>query len=77
MAEKKKGGAARVEAPEDERRVLVELTSTGQKLRARAASIPNEMLCKLRLPLEEAAALRDSLKRLTRELQALPEGNEG
>jgi DNA-binding MarR family transcriptional regulator len=71
------GIVARRRAPEDERRVLVELTSAGQKLRARAASIPNEMLRKLRLPLEEAAELRDVLKRLTRDLRALPEGSEG
>jgi DNA-binding MarR family transcriptional regulator len=71
------GIVVRKRAPEDERRVLVELTAAGQKLRARAASIPNEMLCKLRLPLEDAEELRDSLKRLTRELQALPEEEEG
>ncbi|WNG60903.1 MarR family transcriptional regulator [Archangium gephyra] len=67
----------RKRAPEDERRVLVELTPAGQKLRTRATSVPVEMLCKLRLPPEQAVELRDALKRLTRDLQALPEGNEG
>ena len=71
------GFVARRRAQEDERRVMVELTSAGQKLRVRAASIPKELLCKLPLPLEEAAELRDALKRLTRDLRALPEGNEG
>ena len=71
------GLVARKRALEDERRVMVELTSAGQKLRARAASIPKELICKLPLPLEEAAELRDALRRLTRDLQALPEGNEG
>jgi DNA-binding MarR family transcriptional regulator len=71
------GIVVRRRAPEDERRVLVELTPAGQKLRARAASIPVEMGCKLQIPLEQAAQLRDTLKRLTRGLQAAPEGNEG
>ncbi|HEX5746272.1 MAG TPA: MarR family transcriptional regulator [Archangium sp.] len=71
------GIVVRKRAPEDERRVLIELTPAGQKLRARAASVPVEMLCKLQLPLEEAARLRDTLKRLTRGLREPPDGNEG
>ena len=71
------GLVARKRAQEDERRVLVEPTPAGQKLRARAASIPKEMSCKLPLPFEQAAELRDSLKRLARDLRAQPEGNEG
>ena len=70
------GLVARKRALEDERRVLVELTPAGQKLRARAASIPKELICKLPLPLEEAAELRDSLRRLARDLGSPPEGNE-
>ncbi|MFY0571112.1 MarR family winged helix-turn-helix transcriptional regulator [Archangium lansingense] len=71
------GLVARKRAPEDERRVLVELTSAGQKLRARAASIPKELMCKLPIQFEEATELRDALRRLTRGLQSGPEGNEG
>ena len=60
------GLVVRKRAAEDERRVQVELTPAGQQLRARAVTIPKEMFCKLPLAPDEAAELRDSLKRLAR-----------
>ncbi|QRO03032.1 MarR family transcriptional regulator [Archangium violaceum] len=65
------GLVVRKRAAEDERRVQVELTPAGQQLRARAVSIPVEMFCKLQLSPDEAAELRDSLKRLTRGMREM------
>jgi DNA-binding MarR family transcriptional regulator len=70
------GLVARKRAAEDERRVLVELTSAGQQLRARAAAIPKELLCKLPLSGDEVTELRHSLKRLARGLREADVGDE-
>ncbi len=60
------GFVVRRRAAEDERRVLVELSPAGQQLRARATSIPKDLMCKLPLSFDEAAELRKSLTRLAR-----------
>lgn len=54
----------------DERRVLVHLTDAGVALRERAAPIPEALRCSIPLALDEAAGLRDALRRLVRTLQS-------
>jgi MarR family transcriptional regulator, organic hydroperoxide resistance regulator len=46
---------------EDERQVLITLTSHGRDLRALARSIPHDILCATGGPVEEIVALRDNL----------------
>ncbi|ALL14210.1 MarR family winged helix-turn-helix transcriptional regulator [Caulobacter henricii] len=55
---------ARSRDPQDERRVIITLTSEGQDLREAARAIPAQILCRIDLPLETLAALRDRLKTL-------------
>lgn len=55
---------ARSRDPQDERRVIITLTSEGQELREAARAIPAQILCQIDLPLETLAALRDRLKTL-------------
>lgn len=55
--------------PEDERRVLVTLTETGQTLRQRAADIPACVGRATGLTPEQIARLRQSLRDLRRALQ--------
>jgi MarR family transcriptional regulator, organic hydroperoxide resistance regulator len=50
--------------PEDERRVVVSLTTTGNKLRDKALDIPGALACRVDLPLGELSALRAQLQRL-------------
>jgi DNA-binding MarR family transcriptional regulator len=50
--------------PEDERRVLVELTGAGWELEKRLAEIPARLGSAMRISLEEATALRDQLNGL-------------
>ena len=50
--------------PEDERRVLVELTDAGRGLEERLAEIPARLGAAMRISLEEANALRDQLNTL-------------
>ena len=56
--------------PDDERRVLVDLTDAGKALRARAAHIPLTVLSQLPLPVEEVVALRGMLENLNSGLMA-------
>jgi DNA-binding MarR family transcriptional regulator len=56
----------------DERRVLVELTTAGRRLRTRAADIPRQAFERYGLDLAEVERLRDDLTRLARSLD--PEG---
>ncbi len=54
----------RTRDPEDERRVIIALTETGAALRDKARTVPEQLLCRLDLPLEELGDLRDRLKTL-------------
>jgi DNA-binding MarR family transcriptional regulator len=56
------GLVARTRDPEDERRVIVALTSAGVALRDRARTVPEQLFCKLNMPLDELGALRERLK---------------
>jgi DNA-binding MarR family transcriptional regulator len=61
----KAGYIVRRRDPEDERRVLIDLTDEGRALRERAAVIPLAVICQLPLKPEEAMALKDLLTRLS------------
>jgi len=56
------GLVARRRDPEDERRVIVTLTEVGAALRDKARAVPEQLLCKLNLPLDELGDLRERLK---------------
>ena len=68
------GFVTRTRDAKDERRVLVDLTPAGRRLRERAAAIPETLRCGLPLALDDAAALRDALWRY---VQALRTGGAG
>jgi DNA-binding MarR family transcriptional regulator len=48
----------------DERRVIVSLTAAGRHLRIRAEAVPGQLSRSVGIPLDEARALREQLKRL-------------
>jgi DNA-binding MarR family transcriptional regulator len=50
--------------PEDERRVLVELTDAGWGLEQRLAEVPQQLGASMKLTLDEAMGLRDQLNAL-------------
>ena len=58
------GLVARTRDPQDERRVIVALTDAGVALREQARSIPEQLFCKLQLPLDELGDLRERLRSL-------------
>lgn len=60
------GFVARARDKTDERRVVVSLTDAGLALRERALAVPGELACRVPFDREEAAALREQLKRLQR-----------
>lgn len=49
---------------QDERRVLIALTPAGTALRTQAEHVPDSLMCRLDLPLDDAFTLRDELKKL-------------
>jgi len=58
------GLVARRRDPDDERRVLIDLTEQGEALREKAATVPMAMLCQLPLSPEEAFGLKEMLTQL-------------
>ena len=58
------GLVARARDPEDERRVIVTLTPAGAALRDKARAVPEQLFCKLNMPLDELGELREQLKAL-------------
>ncbi len=58
------GLVVRTRDPKDERRVIVTLTEAGAALRERARTVPEQLFCKLHLPLDELGDLRERLKSL-------------
>ena len=66
------GLLTRERAKEDERRVLVTLTSVGRALREKAVGVPMEIARAAQVPLEEIHELRERLHRLREHLAASP-----
>jgi DNA-binding MarR family transcriptional regulator len=58
------GLVARTRDPQDERRVVITLTDAGAALRDKAKAVPEQLFCKLNMPLEELGDLRERLKGL-------------
>jgi DNA-binding MarR family transcriptional regulator len=58
------GLVARARDPEDERRVIVTLTEAGAALRDKAKAVPEQLFCKLNMPLDALGDLRERLKGL-------------
>ncbi|MFB7619201.1 MarR family winged helix-turn-helix transcriptional regulator [Kitasatospora sp. NPDC056181] len=80
------GLVRRERSPEDERSVTVSLTGSGLALRERAGLVPRRLLAATGLPVEDLAALRSLLDRVTGALDSAVlvddgaggnEGNEG
>lgn len=61
----KLGLVTRQRDPDDERRVLVDLTDAGVAMRARAAHIPLTVLGQLPMPVDEVLNLRATLEKLS------------
>ncbi|MGW3044514.1 MarR family winged helix-turn-helix transcriptional regulator [Kitasatospora sp. NPDC001159] len=59
------GLVRRERSPEDERSVTVGLTSEGSALREQAGQVPRRLLAATGLPVEDLAALRELLERVT------------
>lgn len=62
----------RVRRTDDERSVQIELTDSGNKLRRRAESIPDQLMCALGLDDRSAAELRGTLQQITASLREAP-----
>lgn len=60
----------RQRAADDERRLTIQLTKSGEQLRERARDIPQEMLCRVGVTPEEAGELIEVLSRIRRTLDA-------
>uniref|UniRef100_B0SYV5 Transcriptional regulator, MarR family n=1 Tax=Caulobacter sp. (strain K31) TaxID=366602 RepID=B0SYV5_CAUSK len=58
------GLVVRARDPEDERRVIITLTEAGVALREQAKTVPEQLLCRLALPLDDLGDLRERLKAL-------------
>ncbi len=59
-----KGYITRNRSKEDERILIVEITETGEKLKERAAEIPNKVSQRLKIALDDAKTLNSLLQKL-------------
>lgn len=64
------GLVRRARAAHDERVVEVFLSAEGKRLKKRAEAVPQEVLCKIGVPLEKVLRLRDDVKVLFKHLRA-------
>src|SRR5690625_5812140 len=60
----------RQRVPDDERRLTIQLTKSGEQLRDQARDIPQAMLCRVRIATEEAGELIEVLSRIRQSLDA-------
>ena len=58
------GLVTRTRDPDDQRRVVIELTDAGRTLRERAAKVPEALACKIPLERDEIGATRNVLRKL-------------
>ncbi|MDB6063494.1 MAG: MarR family transcriptional regulator [Verrucomicrobiaceae bacterium] len=63
------GFVSRLRDADDERRVVVSLTTAGLKLREHALEIPGALACQIDLPLSELSALRIQLQHLRQTIE--------
>jgi DNA-binding MarR family transcriptional regulator len=70
------GMVTRGRDPQDERALAVSLTPRGLGLREQALRVPPAIVDRLRLPLEDLEALRDSLTRLIDATRNEPDAEE-
>lgn len=63
------GFVTRQRDPDDERRVIVDLTDAGEDLRDKAAGVPAGLACQLGLPLDEIIGLRTTLQDMARRMK--------
>jgi MarR family transcriptional regulator, organic hydroperoxide resistance regulator len=63
------GLVTRDRASHDERVVEVCLTADGKRLRKRAEEIPQEILCRIGVPVEKAVRLREDFRQLLAQLK--------
>lgn len=63
------GFVTRTRDVEDERRVQIALTETGEALCEKAAEVPTALACQLQLPLDEIIELRTTLQDLARKMK--------
>lgn len=66
----KRGFIQRTRSSADEREVIVGLTTEGRRLKSRAATIPEQMICKVRFSPERATDLRNEIRALLKKLKA-------
>lgn len=64
------GLVERVRSTQDERQVIICLTTQGQQMRAQASTIMDEMLCAMGCPIHELADLKSRLNGLRNQLLA-------
>jgi DNA-binding MarR family transcriptional regulator len=58
------GLLTRTRDPDDQRRVVIELTDAGRTLRTHATKVPEALVCKIPLELGEIAGMRTTLRKL-------------
>jgi DNA-binding MarR family transcriptional regulator len=67
------GFVRRTRATHDERVVELHLTAEGKRLKKRAEEVPQEVLCRIGVPLEKVLRLRDDVKVLFQHIRAANE----
>lgn len=67
----KLGIVERNRSQEDERKVLISLTTKGKDMKAHAYCIPEEIFKKVNLPLDEFLALKKTLDKLIQHMEAI------
>lgn len=72
-----RGFIQRRRSQEDERRVDVMLTEEGRLLRQKTSCIPDQMVCKMALPMEALEELHGAVRTFNHQLATIPETRRG